>query len=192
MDEQLQAGSRIGMVMATIRQRIAGRSLTPGAKLPSIRALSGTLKVSASTVVDAYERLVAEGAILSRPGSGFYVASQTAPLSLADIGPKLDRAVDPFWVSRQSLEAQESDLKPGCGWLPPSWFPQDAIRRALRTLSRTDAASLSDYGAPLGLLPLRQLIVRRMAERGIEASPDQLMLTESGTQAIDFLCRFLI
>ncbi|MBB3408926.1 DNA-binding transcriptional MocR family regulator [Rhizobium sp. BK316] len=192
MDEQIQAGSRVGMVMATIRQRIAGRSLTPGSKLPSIRSLSGTLKVSASTVVDAYERLVAEGAILSRPGSGFYVASQTAPLSLADIGPKLDRAVDPFWVSRQSLEAHESDLKPGCGWLPPSWFPQDAIRRTLRTLSRTDAASLSDYGAPLGLLPLRQLIVRRMAERGIEASPDQIMLTESGTQAIDFLCRFLI
>ena len=192
MDEQIQAGSRVGMVMATIRQRIAGRSLTPGAKLPSIRSLSGTLKVSASTVVDAYERLVAEGAILSRPGSGFYVASQTAPLSLADIGPKLDRAVDPFWVSRQSLEAQESDLKPGCGWLPPAWLPEEAIRRTLRSLSRADAASLSDYGAPLGLKPLRQLIARRAAERGIEASPDQVMLTESGTQAIDFLCRFLI
>jgi DNA-binding transcriptional MocR family regulator len=31
-----------------------------------------------------------------------------------------------------------------------------------------------------------------MAERGIEASPDQIVLTESGTQAIDLLCRFLI
>jgi DNA-binding transcriptional MocR family regulator len=31
-----------------------------------------------------------------------------------------------------------------------------------------------------------------MADRGIEASPDQIMLTESGTQAIDLLCRFLI
>ena len=31
-----------------------------------------------------------------------------------------------------------------------------------------------------------------MAEHGIEASPDQIMLTESGTQAIDLLCRFLI
>lgn len=192
MDGQLQAGSRVGMVMGTVRQRIAGRSLTPGAKLPSIRALSGSLKVSASTVVDAYERLVAEGVILSRPGSGFYVANQTAPLSLADIGPKLDRAVDPFWVSRQSLEAHESDLKPGCGWLPPAWLPQETIRRTLRSLSRADAASIADYGSPLGLKPLRQLIARRMADRGVEASPDQIILTESGTQAIDFLCRFLI
>lgn len=180
------------MVITTIRQRIAGRNLTPGAKLPSIRGLAGTLKVSTSTVVEAYERLVAEGAIHSRPGSGFYVANQTAPLSLSQIGPKLDRAVDPFWVSRQSLEAGDGDLKPGCGWLPPSWLPEDGLRRALRTLSRTEGPALADYGSPLGLPPLRQLIARRMADRGIEASPDQIMLTESGTQAIDLLCRFLI
>jgi len=184
--------SRVTMVMATIRQRIAGRNLTPGAKLPSVRAMAAAAGVSTSTVVDAYERLVAEGVILSRPGSGFYVANQAAPFSLADLGPKLDRAVDPFWVSRQSLEAGESDLKPGCGWLPPSWLAEDSIRRALRTLSRADSTALADYGSPLGLPPLRQLITRRMAERGVEASPDQILLTESGTQAIDLLCRFLL
>jgi DNA-binding transcriptional MocR family regulator len=179
------------MVMATIRQRIAGRSLVPGAKLPSVRGLAATLKVSTSTVVEAYERLVAEGAIHSRPGSGFYVASRTAPLSLSDVGPRLDRAVDPFWVSRQSLEASDTVLKPGCGWLPPSWLPVDGLRRALRTLSRADGPALADYGSPLGLPALRHLVVRRMADRGIEASPDQVMLTESGTQAIDLLCRLL-
>ena len=125
-------------------------------------------------------------------GSGFYVANQAAPFALADVGPKLDRAVDPFWVSRQSLEAGDADLKPGCGWLPPSWLPEESVRRALRTLSRADGSTLTDYGSPLGLPPLRQLIARRMAERGIEASPDQIMLTESGTQAIDLLCRFLL
>jgi DNA-binding transcriptional MocR family regulator len=192
MDGNAAGGTRIAMVMDTIRQRIAGRSLTPGAKLPSVRGLAATLKVSISTVVDAYERLVAEGAILSRPGSGFYVANQAAPFALADVGPKLDRAVDPFWVSRQSLEAGDADPKPGCGWLPPSWLPEESVRRALRTLSRADGSTLTDYGSPLGLPPLRQLIARRMAERGIEASPDQIMLTESGTQAIDLLCRFLL
>ncbi|TWF54332.1 DNA-binding transcriptional MocR family regulator [Neorhizobium alkalisoli] len=191
-DETGAGQSRTALVMTTIRQRIAGRSLTPGAKLPSVRSLAASLKVSVSTVVDAYDRLVAEGAITSRPGSGFYVANQTAPLALSEIGPKLDRAVDPFWVSRQSLEAAENDLKPGCGWLPPSWLPEDAIRRSLRTLSRGDATALSDYGPPLGLSPLRRLISRRMAEHGIEAPPNQIMLTESGTQAIDLLCRFLL
>ncbi|MDQ6437667.1 PLP-dependent aminotransferase family protein [Mesorhizobium sp. LHD-90] len=192
MNEQLAGGTRVGMVMATIRQRIAGRGLTAGAKLPSIRRMASTLKVSSSTVVDAYERLVAEGAIHARAGSGFYVASQAAPLSLSEVGPKLDRAVDPFWVSRQSLEASDDTLKPGCGWLPPSWLPEEGIRKALRAASRADGSVLADYGSPLGLPPLRQLIVRRMAEHGIEASPDQVMLTESGTQALDLLCRLLL
>lgn len=184
--------SRVDAVMAAIRQRIAGRSLTPGAKLPSVRAMAATMKVSVSTVVEAYERLVAEGAIRSRPGSGFYVASQAAPFTLSATGPRRDRAVDPFWVSRQSLETGDDGLKPGCGWLPPSWLPEEAMRRAMRTLSRANGPVLVAYGSPLGLPALRTLIARRMAERGIDASPDQVMLTESGIQAIDLLCRLLI
>ncbi|OBQ64229.1 PLP-dependent aminotransferase family protein [Mesorhizobium loti] len=179
-------------VMATIRQRIAARSLTPGARLPSIRAFAQSMQVSKSTVVEAYERLVAEGTIRSRRGSGFYAAGSLAPLSLAEIGPRLDRAVDPLWVSRQSLDAGDEVLKPGCGWLPASWMPQAALRRALRTAARADDAALADYGTPLGLPPLRQLLARRMAGHGIEVSPEQIMLTDSGTQAIDLLCRLLI
>jgi len=196
MDEQAMGfaggGTLVEGVMATIRQRIAARALTPGARLPSIRAFAQSMQVSKSTVVEAYERLAAEGTIRSRPGSGFYAAGQLAPLSLAEIGPRLDRAVDPLWVSRQSLEAGDDVLKPGCGWLPASWMPEAGLRRALRAGARADDATLADYGTPLGLPPLRQLLARRMAEHGIDASPDQIMLTESGTQAIDLLCRMLL
>jgi len=150
------------------------------------------MRVSKSTVVEAYDRLAAEGIIHSRRGSGFYVAAPLAPLSLAEIGPKLDREIDPFWISRQSLDAGEAFLKPGCGWLPASWMPDEGIRRALRAIARTDNSNLTDYGTPLGLPVLREMLARRMMERGIEALPEQIILTESGTQAIDLLCRFLI
>ena len=185
-------GTRAGRVMGAIRQRIGGRTLAPGAKLPSIRGFAKVMAVSTSTVVEAYDRLAAEGLIQSRPGSGFYVAGHLPPLVLAEIGPRLDRAVDPFWVSRQSLEAGADTLTPGCGWLPAAWMPQEELRRSLRQLTRAADTTLADYGTPLGLPPLRQLLSRRMAERGIQAAPDQIMLTESGTQAIDLLCRFLI
>lgn len=178
--------------MATVRQRITARSLTPGAKLPSIRAFARTMKVSTSTVVEAYERLAAEGAIRSQRGSGFYVCSPLAPLSLTDIGPKLDREIDPLWVSREALNAPADMLKPGCGWLPASWMHQAGLRRALRCIARADDTALADYGTPLGLTPLRHLLARRMGEHGIEVSPDQIMLTESGTQAVDLLCRLLL
>jgi DNA-binding transcriptional MocR family regulator len=185
-------GTLVERVMGDVRRRIASRSLQPGAKLPSIRRLAEASSVSKSTVVDAYERLAADGAIVSRRGSGFFVAQQAAPLSLADATPRLDRAMDPFWVSRQSLETGDHVLKPGCGWLPPEWLPEEDVRRALRALSRANDATLTEYGTPLGLPPLRQLLARRLGERGIHAGADQIMMTDSGTQAIDLLCRLLI
>jgi DNA-binding transcriptional MocR family regulator len=179
--------------MQMIRTQITGRSLTPGAKLPSIRSVAANMRVSKSTVVEAYDRLTAEGVIRSRPGSGFYSAAPLAPLSLAELAPRLDRAIDPFWVSRQSLEAGQGMLKPGCGWLPGDWMPEEDIRRALRNLARTtEHPKLTDYGTPLGLTPLRQFLSRRMAEQGFHVGPDQVLLTESGTQAIDLVCRLLL
>ena len=150
------------------------------------------MKLSVSTVVEAYERLTAEGVITSRPGSGFYVTGPVAPLALAEIGPKLDREVDPLWVSRQSLETAATALKPGCGWLPASWMYEAGMRRALRKLARAGTLELTEYATPLGHPALRQFLVRRMAAIGIEAAPEQIMLTESGTQAIDLICRFLL
>lgn len=185
-------GTLVGRVMREIRGRIAGRSLAPGAKLPSIRGFAEAMGVSKSTVVEAYDRLAAEGVIRARRGSGFYVAGHPAPLSLAEIGPRLDREIDPLWVSRQALAADDGILKPGCGWLPASWMPEEGIRRTLRALARADGTDLTGYGPPAGLAPLRQLLSRRMAERGIAAPPSQIVLVESGTQAIDLLCRFLI
>lgn len=195
-----QARTLTESVMREVRRRVTARTLGPGAKLPSIRLMAQTAGVSKSTVVEAYERLAAEGAITSRRGSGFFVASQPEPLSVADIAPRPDRAIDPFWVSRQSLETGDHVLKPGCGWLPPHWLPDGEIRRALRSLAREGGGpvggrgggNLSEYGTPLGLPTLRQLLARRMAERGIQAAADQILLTGGSTQAIDLLCRLLI
>ena len=184
--------TRISAVMAEILSRITSRTYFPGTRLPSVRAQARAMKLSVSTVVEAYERLAAEGVITSRPGSGFYVTGPIAPLALAEIGPKLDREVDPLWVSRQSLETDATVLKPGCGWLPASWMYEAGMRRALRALARAGTLELTEYATPLGHPALRQFLVRRMAATGIEAAPEQIMLTESGTQAIDLICRFLL
>lgn len=187
-----QGTTRIQAVMAAIQSRITSRSYLPGMRLPSVRAQAKAMRLSVSTVVEAYERLAAEGLIRSRPGSGFYVAGPVAPLALAQIAPRLDREVDPLWVSRQSLETDDTVLKPGCGWLPPSWMYEAGVRRALRGVARAGTARLTDYATPFGLAALRQLLARRMAVHGMEIPPEQVMLTESGTQAIDLICRFLL
>ncbi len=185
--------TRTGAVMAAIRMKVSNRALASGDRLPSIRSFAATMGVSPSTVVEAYDRLAAEGLIRARRGSGFYaVGTAPSPMTLAQAGPRQDRAVDPFWVSRQSLDADPAVLKPGCGWLPADWMPTAPLRRAVRTLARGEDAMLTDYGGTRGSPTLRRLLLGRFAEEGIDASPEQLLLTGSGTQATDLVCRFLL
>lgn len=184
--------TKIETVIADVKAKIATVTYMPGTRLPSVRATAKRYGFSPSTVVEAYERLQTDGIISSRPGAGFYVSDMTAPLSLADMGPNLDRAVDPLWVSRQSLETSSDALKPGCGWLPADWLYTEGMRRGLRHAAKADAKVISEYAAPLGLLELRQLLARRMAGLGIDAEPSQVILTESGTQSIDLIFRFLL
>ena len=189
----LSSDTRTGQVMQAVRQRIAGRTLTPGARVPSVRAMAVTMGFSKSTVVDAYDRLAAEGILRSRPGSGFYVAAPLAPLSLDRLGAAVDREVDPLWMLRQSLADRTQALKPGCGWLPDDWMPGDALRKAMRAAARADrSGALTGYAPPLGPLPLRALLARRLCEQGVDASPDQVLLTDSSTHALDLVCRFLL
>jgi len=100
------AATRTETVMASIRGRLAARTLAPGDRLPSIRGFAATMKVSPSTVVEAYDRLAAEGLIRARQGSGFYVTGGgLPPLALTQAASPQELVVDPFWVSRQSLDA---------------------------------------------------------------------------------------
>jgi DNA-binding transcriptional MocR family regulator len=186
------SGTRVGAVMDSLRERIASRSLMPGARVPSIRAMTDALGVSKSTVVEAYDRLVAEGVIVARRGSGFFVSGHAPPFALADVGPRLDREVDPLWLTRQSLEAGEKVLKPGCGWMPPSWLPEDGVRRALRAVARDPQSPLAEYGSPGGLPALRQQLAWRLAQHGVDAPPEHIILTDGGTHALDLVCRFLL
>ena len=100
MDGQQADGTRVAQVMGLVRHRIERRLLTPGARLPSIRAMAEAAGVSKSTVVEAYDRLHAEGVVRSRPGAGFFVAEPLAPLSLDVPTSEGARMVDPIGMLR--------------------------------------------------------------------------------------------
>ena len=55
------------------KQLILSQQLAPGSRLPSIRRCAAELQMSRTTVETAYMVLAAEGYIISRPQSGFYV-----------------------------------------------------------------------------------------------------------------------
>ncbi|MGO9774349.1 MAG: PLP-dependent aminotransferase family protein [Roseiarcus sp.] len=178
--------------MASLKGRMDSRALTPGARLPSVRALAASLAVSKSTVVEAYDRLVAEGAVSARRGSGFFVAGPTRPLVLARAVERREPVADWLWSIRAALESDPDVVQPGSGWLPESWLPETGMQRALRHLARDRAFRKTQYDSPIGYAPLRRQLAVRLGERGVAASPEQIVLTDSTTQAIDLALRFLV
>jgi GntR family transcriptional regulator/MocR family aminotransferase len=66
-----------------LRSTILSGQLQAGARLPSTRVLAGELGVARSTVVTAFEQLIAEGYLKGRSRGGTYVAP-TLPDDLLD------------------------------------------------------------------------------------------------------------
>lgn len=189
--DNTQATPLVEQIVGAIRGQIDDRILRPGMKLPPIRKLAESQRVSRFTVVEAYDRLVALGYLRSRRGSGFYVAPRREE-TRARRPTTADRAVDVAWLMRQALDDRPGQIKASAGWLPPEWLDEEGLRRHLRAVSRRPDARLAAYGTAQGYLPLRQQLQVKLAEFGIGAAPEQIVLTTGATQALDIVTRHLI
>ena len=65
-----------------VKREILNGSLKENEPLPSVRALSAELRISALTVKKAYDRLEEEGFIVTVHGKGSYVAATDRQLAL--------------------------------------------------------------------------------------------------------------
>ncbi|VBL68072.1 aminotransferase-like domain-containing protein [Burkholderia pseudomallei] len=179
------------------RRRIDERVFRPGMRMPSIRKLALDKSVSRFTVVEAYERLVAQGYLDSRRGSGFYVrerapGQQPVGASGGARAQPVHNAIDVVWLLRNMLHTVSPEKGPGLGYLPSRWLDGELITSALRALGRQSGAQMLGFGSAQGFLPLRQQLQTRLAEFEIGATPDQLVLVSGITQAIDLIARHCV
>jgi len=180
----------VAQVVDGLRRLIADGSLKPGAKLPSIRSFAASHGISVFTVVEAYDRLVAQGWVTSKAHAGFFVKRRSGDTPLP--GPvQPDLRFDARWYLKQIFESRNLALKAGCGWLPHDWLFEDGVRRSLRQLA-ADGAELGGYGLPHGHMALRLLIAETLAEHQIAISADQVLLTQGSSQALDLVARRLV
>ena len=182
-----------GTLQQRIRQMVADGILTgrfrPGDKMPSSRGLATHLSVSRITVTLAYSDLVSSDYLTPRGRSGYFV-SDTAP-SPPQFAPTPHprEAVDYAALNAGRFAKLAPVAKPAdwrdypypfiYGQPDASLFDHQNWRACgLRALGKRDfAAMTSDYIDADDPLLIEALIRTLLPRRGIEAQPDQVLLT---------------
>lgn len=95
-------------IVDSVRVLIASGELTPGSKLPSVRALAMEQTISVNTVAKAYNILTAQGLLVSKPGLGLFVEQRRQLLSESEQQKKLDFAVANFVSDVSDLHIEQS------------------------------------------------------------------------------------
>jgi len=177
-----------------IRDRVLTGELPAGTRLPSVRHLADELGVSRNTVDTAYLELIAEGFLLTRPRSGFFVAPVERHQALrADpngvpetrSGPAgsvprkewphahseaSDRLHDGASPSPYRFDFHPARLDPACFPLP-LWrtYTLECLREAPR--------DLAEYNHPQGDPELRRAIGDYLQRsRGVVCTPDRVIV----------------
>jgi DNA-binding transcriptional MocR family regulator len=198
---------------ARFAQRIRDRLLAPGARLPSVRQCAQQQGVSPSTVVAAYDQLLAHGMVEARKNRGFFVResrTDTMPATAesgAGNGPAARTAatavtaaarhyapIDATALIRGMFHKVSNKPQPGMGVFPPEWLESTFMPAAVRKVTST--RSLQEfslqYGEPLGDGGLRRALSKRLAALSVHAPPENIITTVGATHALDIVSRTLL
>jgi len=196
-----------------LKAAIADGRLTTGAKLPATRHAHTFFGVSRNTAIEVYEKLLNEGYVVSRLGSGTYVADRAPPKPAP--APKTeqppDRRLNEFWLrpdvtsamgfwhdwperAAPSSRLAAIDFRPAL--LDSRLFPFDVFRRVsakqLRGLERRPARFKSAQGNQ-GNYYLREAIIKHIAiTRAVVCQSMDVIVTSGAQQAFDLLARALV
>jgi GntR family transcriptional regulator/MocR family aminotransferase len=195
-------GDLTARIYRQLRDAVLDGRLRPGERLPPTRELAGRLDVSRNTVAAAYERLTADGFLVSRVGAGTFVCGERVTRSRPARRAPAGRDIAPARVWR-SLDAQAertvvADHGPAAydfrvGMPDGRLFPLEAWRRLVTRELRASALQAADYADPAGHAGLRAAIARYIGvSRSVRAGADDVIVTNGAQQALDITGRVLI
>lgn len=159
------------------RNIIRSGSLAPGTRLPSIRRRAEELGYSRTTVELAYMMLAADGYIISRPQSGFYVTDFLS-----------HREKKTGEVPSEDREKPEIRYDFASAGADRSIFRFDVWRRYMRNALRQDERLIT-YGDPQGEEDLREELARYLGKyRGVLCSAGSIVVGAGTQNLLQILC----
>lgn len=152
-----------------IKNEIQSGKIVSHSKLPSKRKLAKYLQISLNTIESAYEQLMAEGYIYSKPKKGFFVSelegviqikSSKDPINIVNNKEKVKYKYE-FLSSRVDLDS----------------FPYNIWRKIIKEIIDIDNNELLQIGHSQGDLNLREAIAKYLYfSRGVVSHPNQIIV----------------
>lgn len=160
------------------KKLIMENRLLPGSKMPSLRKCAQELKLSRTTIENAYLQLAADGYIIARAQSGYYVtdiARKQHPHALEKHPRNIIPCIYDFASSGVDRESFRFDL----------W------QRYIKSALRQDERMLS-YGEPQGEKDFREVLSDYIRERrNVICSPDDIVVGAGLQSLLQILCPLL-
>ncbi|UXI67738.1 PLP-dependent aminotransferase family protein [Tahibacter amnicola] len=182
-----------------LRCAILEGRLKTGVRLPSTRALAASLGISRNTAIAAYDRLLSEGYLRTRPAAGVFVCHVPArsPRSRKASTASGDRRLHATWRQLPPLDAPHYQPRPRLdfrlgepdGSALPQAIWQRLSARALRQQMREGLVPLQPRGRPA----LRNAIAGHVSfTRAVACTADDVFVTSGAQQAFYLLARILV
>jgi DNA-binding transcriptional MocR family regulator len=182
-----------GQLFKALEDAIETGELKDGVRLPSERDLAEQLKVSRTTVVNAYRELESRGLVRSHVGRGTFICARTEP------------ADAPFaWRGKVSVNAAHMGSDPvlrqlirdasnprlisfAAGFPALECFPVDDYRRLTERLFKRNPTAALGLGPTEGQPPLRKALASRF-----NVSAEKILVLSGAQQGLDLIARCLL
>jgi len=189
-------------IFARFREGIIEGVIPRGTRLPPSRLLAKELSIARNTVVQAYDRLEAEGYVRRSHGSGTFVdkvlpedhqtrAKPAAPAQSPGKVALSERAMRLLETRLPSERSETLGLSPGVPALDE--FPYEIFSRIAARHWRSRAISQTGYGIGHPRAGLTHQIAAYLAEaRGLACAPEQVIVIGSTLQAAALVAHVLL
>jgi DNA-binding transcriptional MocR family regulator len=171
------------------KERISDGRLPAGARLPTVRQLATDLGVTRLTVQNAYAELQTAGWIESTVGRGTFVSHNVNGHSF---GRGMMAPMTPDGVINDILQVNHIvGLRSMTSASPdPRLFPTEEFWSVLAEL-QADALAMVSYTSSQGDPQLRVEISQDLSERGVNATPEEVLVVAGVTQGLALISRTL-
>ncbi|WP_110419752.1 aminotransferase-like domain-containing protein [Burkholderia vietnamiensis] len=180
------------------RRIIAAGTLSPGDRMPSVRAFMAQHAVSLSPAIPTFRRLEDTGWCEAKPRPGDFVRRRAAA-ALGTV-PETDApplSVAPPFAGRHERvsgvidrgNAASDALNLGGASASATLYPAEPLQALAIRLLRRKPTLLTDAGPVGGSPEFRQTVARRALSYGGTVAPDDVMSTSGGVDAVNLALR---